>query len=191
MAITRSMGRNQSDGMDTVIRDGVTSSNVYEEESVHPSLTQLQVMFNTFANDFGARIENNSLHQNLRIDDNSKLVNDMKEQMTGLSMHLNLLMNETIKIRDEIGGSDSGTSHESGLNGGNRVNHAPILNLGGIVGNPNQYSSRLTKIEFSIFDGEDLKPWLYKVEQFFQLDQVKENVKVPLASIHMYKRALN
>ncbi|PWA53707.1 Retrotransposon gag protein [Artemisia annua] len=93
-----------------------------------------------------------------------------------------------LRLGIKMEGSDSGTSHDSGLNDGNGVNHAPILNLGGIFGNPNQYSSRLTKTEFPRFDGEYLKPWLYKVEQFFQLDQVKENVKVPLETIHMYGR---
>nr|GFA41871.1 hypothetical protein [Tanacetum cinerariifolium] len=128
---------------------------------------------------------------NSRIDNNSKSIDDMKEQMAGLSMQLNQLMNETIKVRDKNEGFDGSTIHNCEFNGGNEAIQHSTPNLGGIIGNPNQYSSRLTKIEFPKSDGEDLKPWLYKVEQFFQLDQIKENAKVPLASIHMYGRALN
>ncbi|KVI11861.1 Retrotransposon gag protein [Cynara cardunculus var. scolymus] len=49
--------------------------------------------------------------------------------------------------------------------------------LGEVIGNPHQHSSRLTKIDFAHFSGDDLKAWLYKVDQFFQLDMVKDNTK--------------
>lgn len=37
---------------------------------------------------------------------------------------------------------------------------------------------------------EGVADWLYKLDQFFQLDHVNENTKVPLASIHLEGRAL-
>lgn len=55
---------------------------------------------------------------------------------------------------------------------------------------PNHYSTRLTKVEFPKFDGNDLKSWLYKCNQFFELDHVSDSHRVKLAAIHMEGKAL-
>nr|GEX23289.1 hypothetical protein [Tanacetum cinerariifolium] len=49
--------------------------------------------------------------------------------------------------------------------------------------------TRMTKIEFSKFGGEDVRGWLYKCEQFFEIDHVSDPHKVQLASIHLYDTA--
>ncbi|GJV76968.1 retrotransposon-related protein [Tanacetum coccineum] len=49
--------------------------------------------------------------------------------------------------------------------------------------------TRMTKIEFPKFGGEDVRGWLYKCEQFFEIDQVSDSHKVQLASIHLYDTA--
>ncbi|GKA39869.1 hypothetical protein Tco_0732462 [Tanacetum coccineum] len=49
--------------------------------------------------------------------------------------------------------------------------------------------TRMTKIEFPKFGGEDVRGWLYKCEQFFEIDQVSDPHKVQLASIHLYDTA--
>ncbi|XP_071713989.1 uncharacterized protein [Rutidosis leptorrhynchoides] len=55
----------------------------------------------------------------------------------------------------------------------------------------NQWT-RLTKIEFPKFDGDDVTGWMYRCKQFFTVDRVgEEEDKVRLASIHMYGKALN
>ncbi|XP_071739536.1 uncharacterized protein [Rutidosis leptorrhynchoides] len=56
--------------------------------------------------------------------------------------------------------------------------------------NRNTQMARFTKLELPKFDGEDVKEWLYRCNQFFIADRIEENEKVRLASIHMYKRAL-
>ncbi|GKA70256.1 putative mitochondrial protein [Tanacetum coccineum] len=50
--------------------------------------------------------------------------------------------------------------------------------------------SRMTKLEFPKFSGEDVKGWLYRCHQFFKVDNVDDNVKVKLASIHLFDKAL-
>ena len=50
--------------------------------------------------------------------------------------------------------------------------------------------SRLSRIDFPRFDGEDVQGWLYRCEQFFELDAMPENRKVKVASIHLNGRAL-
>ncbi|GJR52082.1 retrotransposon-related protein [Tanacetum coccineum] len=57
--------------------------------------------------------------------------------------------------------------------------------------NGGQYG-RLTKLEFSKFNGEDVQGWLYKVHQFFKIDHVEDDsYKIRLVSTHMFDKALN
>nr|CAD1833858.1 unnamed protein product [Ananas comosus var. bracteatus] len=49
---------------------------------------------------------------------------------------------------------------------------------------------RLTKLEFPRFNGEELKGWLYRCEQFFEIDGTPEDSKVKIAAIHLEGRAL-
>lgn len=53
-----------------------------------------------------------------------------------------------------------------------------------------QLVNRMTKLEFPSFDGEDFKDWYYKCNQFFELDNTPENMKIRLVSIHLRGRAL-
>ncbi|GKF93223.1 gypsy/ty3 retroelement polyprotein [Tanacetum coccineum] len=54
----------------------------------------------------------------------------------------------------------------------------------------NMQYSRVTKIEFPRFRGEDVRGWLFKCEQFFKVDGVAEDQKVNLISIHLHDIAL-
>ncbi|KAG7563679.1 Retrotransposon gag domain [Arabidopsis suecica] len=48
------------------------------------------------------------------------------------------------------------------------------------------YSSvtRLAKLGFPRFNGDKIKEWLFKVEQFFEIDQIPDELKIGFASIH-------
>ena len=50
--------------------------------------------------------------------------------------------------------------------------------------------SRVAKIDFPKFSGDDVRGWLFRCEQLFLLDQVAEIDKVNLVSIHLYDKAL-
>ncbi|GKB50488.1 reverse transcriptase [Tanacetum coccineum] len=51
---------------------------------------------------------------------------------------------------------------------------------------------RLTKVEFLKFDGEEVVSWLYRVNNFFEMDHIVENEqKVRLVSMHLFGKALN
>ncbi|GJY35392.1 retrotransposon-related protein [Tanacetum coccineum] len=72
----------------------------------------------------------------------------------------------TSQIREQLGGQ----------NGGNN---------GGTYG-------RLTKVEFPKFDGEDVIGWLYKVNKFFEMDQIGDDQqRLRLVSMHVFGKALN
>nr|GFA35549.1 hypothetical protein [Tanacetum cinerariifolium] len=49
--------------------------------------------------------------------------------------------------------------------------------------------TRMTKIEFPKFGGDDVRGWLYKCEQFFEIDHVLDPHKVQPASINLYDTA--
>nr|GEV02797.1 retrotransposable element Tf2 [Tanacetum cinerariifolium] len=49
---------------------------------------------------------------------------------------------------------------------------------------------RVTKIKFPKFGGEDVRGWLFKCEQFFKVDNIADNYKVNLVSIHLFDLAL-
>jgi len=84
----------------------------------------------------------------------------MRELITGLSR-------QVFHIASNSGGSEEGSS-----------------------GNPNHSLLRLARVEFPKFLGEDVQGWIYKCDQFFEIDNVDEDVKVRIASIHLSERAL-
>lgn len=48
----------------------------------------------------------------------------------------------------------------------------------------------MTKAEFPKFNGTDLRSWVYKCNQFFQLDDIKDPQRVRLAAVHLEGKAL-
>ncbi|GJZ27288.1 retrotransposon-related protein [Tanacetum coccineum] len=80
---------------------------------------------------------------------------------------------------------------ESGLNNGKGPSQR--RDTGGHNGvNTGGTYRRLTKIEFSKFDGEDVLSWLYRVNNFFDMDDIVEDEqKIRLVSMHMFGKALN
>ncbi|KAF2609907.1 hypothetical protein F2Q70_00011291 [Brassica cretica] len=58
----------------------------------------------------------------------------------------------------------------------------PRQNYGGLT-------SRLYKISFPAFDGTELRDWLSKCEQFFDIDGTPQELKVRLAAMHLKGKA--
>jgi len=59
-----------------------------------------------------------------------------------------------------------------------------------LPGNSNHPLSCLSRIEFLGFNGEDVQGRIYRCEQFFGIDNTAKNLKVKIASIHLYEKAL-
>ncbi|GKB03552.1 retrotransposon-related protein [Tanacetum coccineum] len=53
----------------------------------------------------------------------------------------------------------------------------------------NQFS-RLAKVEFPKFHGEDVLGWIFKCDQFFLIDNTPEEEKVKIVSVHLFDKAL-
>ncbi|GJS13677.1 retrotransposable element Tf2 [Tanacetum coccineum] len=63
------------------------------------------------------------------------------------------------------------------------------LNGNGRNQNQNQFT-RMTKVEFPKFSGDDVKGWIFRCEQFFSIDEILKNQKVKLIYVHMLDTAL-
>ena len=111
--------------------------------------------------------ETNTLNT-LNIDKIPRSISDLSDLMMGLSVQITKLVSE----------KDGEVQNES-LSTPPRNGNSPY-----------PYSTRLTKIEFPKFNGEGLKSWLYKCNQFFELDNVNDPQRVKLAAIHLEGRAL-
>ncbi|KAG8377410.1 hypothetical protein BUALT_Bualt08G0030100 [Buddleja alternifolia] len=53
-----------------------------------------------------------------------------------------------------------------------------------------QVPTKVSRVEFSHFSRDDLRGWLYKCEQFFEVDETLPLAKVKLASVHLEGKAL-
>lgn len=77
----------------------------------------------------------------------------------------------------------------------NGYSHEGISNprsMVGVQGNQayNSNNSRLTKMEFPKFNGENIEGWLCRVEHFFAIDFTPDNLKVRYAIVHLEDIAL-
>ncbi|GKB76333.1 retrotransposon-related protein [Tanacetum coccineum] len=50
--------------------------------------------------------------------------------------------------------------------------------------------TRMTKLEFPKFSGDGVKGWIFRCQQFFKVDEVAEDQKVRLVSIHLFDKVL-
>ena len=69
-----------------------------------------------------------------------------------------------------------------------RTPEAP--NPGGFPNPGGNTLSRLSRIDFPRFEGEEVQGWIYKCEEFFELDGIGENRKVMIAAIHLSEQGL-
>nr|GEV21969.1 zinc knuckle CX2CX4HX4C [Tanacetum cinerariifolium] len=74
---------------------------------------------------------------------------------------------------------------------------ADVQRLAGKTGPSNTFNrlnntrmSRISKIEFPKFYGDDPTGWVYRCNQFFKVDDIQPEDKVKLASMHLYDKAL-
>ena len=46
------------------------------------------------------------------------------------------------------------------------------------------------KLEFPKFYGDDVQGWMYRIKQFFSIDEVHDDDNIKIVSIHLHDRAL-
>ncbi|XP_071694493.1 uncharacterized protein [Rutidosis leptorrhynchoides] len=96
------------------------------------------------------------------IADVTKAIADLTSQISSVLVQQNYLTTEMQKVK-----------------GGKGVSRKGSLQL-----------TRITKLEFPKFDGEDVKGWIYRCNQFFFVDGIEDEEKVKVASIHLFSKAL-
>ncbi|GKB12244.1 putative mitochondrial protein [Tanacetum coccineum] len=91
----------------------------------------------------------------------------------GVTQAMNFAIGEFNKISNGEGTSDSGSRN------------------GEQTGRDHGGHGRLIRFYFPRFNGDDVDGWLFKVQQFFFLDNVKDDNKLKLVSMHLYDKALS
>lgn len=121
------------------------------EENLNTEIQKLEVTLKTLLEEQNQKMIENSNLNSTNIDKNTRSIAELNELMLGLSLQITKLV-----------------SNEEG------VGEIIVTNLEPPNRNQNQYSTRLTKVEFPKFSGDDLKSWLYKCTQFFEVDAVSD-----------------
>lgn len=140
-----------------------------------PDIHRLEVLLKSLLDEHSSRLDMTCQQQGLTIADNAKAISEINNMLVGVSVQLNKLLSDT-----ERSSSEGGAGHIPNPNDRPPFERPPY----------NQYSARLTKVAFPHFDGTDLKSWLYKCSQFFDLDGVPDPDRVKLAAIHLEGKAL-
>lgn len=97
------------------------------------------------------------------INQNAKSIATLNELIIGLSIQVSqIVTNESRSWDSSRTNNTQNVEHETG---GRNTD---------LQGRPHNFTSRMTKVEFPKFDGTDLRSWLYKCNQFFQLDDKED-----------------
>ena len=70
----------------------------------------------------------------------------------------------------------------------NKLN--PVVFERGADSEVSRFSTKYTKLECPKFDGSDFQGWLLKMEQFFEVDQTREEDKIRTIMMHLEGKAL-
>ncbi|WZZ27587.1 hypothetical protein YC2023_010988 [Brassica napus] len=105
-----------------------------------------------------------------QLDENMRELIDVFKQMSN-TMPMNTSTSGEAQNRD---GAHGGENHQNEIHRFHPYGHRP---------NP-MGMTRLTKIDFPRFDGNKIKEWFGKAEQFFLIDNTPEEAKVGIASMH-------
>lgn len=136
---------------------------------------RLEVTVRTLLEEPNQRLVHSCSANAQNITQNAKSISALNELIVGLSVQINKLL------------SSEGHTHSSSGTIGETT--ATRFTEGSPFKQHN-FASRMTKVEFPRFEGGDLRSWLYKYNQFFQLDDTEDAPKVGLSAIHLEGRAL-
>ncbi|KAH0762025.1 hypothetical protein KY290_018098 [Solanum tuberosum] len=106
------------------------------------------------------------------------------ESMNDRNMRTN---KEVLEIKQAIGGMKGESS-----TGGDNFRESRQLNTSRDIqiGVTDNFLTRCSRLEFPRFSGQDLKTWLYKVDQFFSMDEIPYSQRVKVTSIHLDREAI-
>lgn len=125
-----------------------------------------------------AKLESLNRQSSLKNAETKRAISKLSDLVTGLSL-------EMVRIFAKGSGIDPGGTS------GNKELIGIEESENGSKGEPSfPYYTRLTKIDFPKFWGDEIKSWLFRVEQFFLTDVVEESMKVRLAALHPEGKAL-
>ncbi|XP_060170844.1 uncharacterized protein LOC132601798 [Lycium barbarum] len=113
------------------------------------------------------------------------------DELRGQMQTMGTTMEEIRQLIVQMGQNRAPAGEEIHENGDMHVNGGGNQNgRGNRGGNPNFVNTRYSRVEFPRFNGDDMRGWICRCEQFFEVDETPEELKVKLAAINMEGRAL-
>lgn len=141
-------------------RAGATSD---EEGGEASDVGRIEVSLRTLFEAQSQRLIQMCNNNNLNIEQNAKSIAELNELLLGLSMQVSKLVANDGKESWDISNGRSNDRDSISQFHQNRTY---------------PFSARMTKVDFPKFDGTDLRSWLFKCNQFFQLDGTADQQKV-------------
>ncbi|KAK4491757.1 hypothetical protein RD792_002532 [Penstemon davidsonii] len=125
---------------------------------------------------------------NTRSHDLQKEVEQLKTNSENMERKFDAYMEEMRKTLADIANDRSSVRQSQNME--NEVNRetSPFSNAAGP-----QFShgvNRHMRIDCPRFNGDGVKEWLYRAEQYFELEGINDNARVKIAGVHMEGRAL-
>ena len=137
------------------------------------SSNNTEMVVNTRANQTSTSPTVESLNES--VTSFTSVLDEISQRLADMQVQQNLFQQELARLR-----SGEGTSNGFGFsNGVGRTSTQSMMQYG-----------RMSKIDFPKFNGEDVKGWVFRCRQFFRIDNVPEEMKIQMAAMHVYDRAL-
>ncbi|XP_027086384.1 uncharacterized protein [Coffea arabica] len=147
-----------------------------QEEMMRKDLTELGSAMRTFAN------KNDGLEQAVRAmehrqESTEKTIKNLDQKYESM---VNMMAQMMAKLTDKEKGEEGSSS--GGYQKLDLVSKKPekAENRGG---------NRLPKLDFPVFDGENLREWVRRANKYFQIQGVEEELKSDLAQLHLKGKA--
>lgn len=155
------------------------STDATEEKGGQSGLHRLEATVKALLEEQNQRMIQACQTNTQNITQNAKSIAALNELIVGLSMQISKIASNEGRSSDS---SRTNTNHNGEHETGRRNTY--------LRGRHQNFTSRMTKVDFPKFDGTDLRSWLYKCNQFFQLDDIEDAQRVRLAAIHLEGKAL-
>ncbi|XP_074342267.1 uncharacterized protein LOC141679753 [Apium graveolens] len=155
---------------------GRTRTGTSDDERDHSmtDLSRIEVNLNTLFEAQNQHLIQTCNNNNVNIEQNAKSIAELNDLILGLAAQVTKLVSSEGKTS-----TTDGSSHGRGSTGPEDRGNKDV-----------SYAARMTRVDFPKFDGTDLRSWLFKCNQFFQLDETSDCQKVRLAAIHLEGKAL-
>ncbi|KAG8383998.1 hypothetical protein BUALT_Bualt04G0072100 [Buddleja alternifolia] len=123
----------------------------------------------------------------LRSLDNQKELDAIREQIVANALKSDKMFED---IRNLIAAMATNPNPLGSAATMDNEGHSPVARDMGTSSQGYHLPTKRSKVEFPSFNGEDLRGWLFRAEQFFEVDETPMETRVRLAIVYLEGKAL-